>query len=119
MSRPSPANADAGAPVAAHAIGRPRDHSAAMVAVAAATVAIAVATMNAHRAARPDASGPVGTGGASGCVGFRNLNGEQAQNQQTANDKLHCRSPQFDSELSTKICGFFLKSNDCLPIGSI
>src|SRR5260370_31535222 len=116
MSRPSPANADAGAPVAAHAIGRPRDHSAAMVAVAAATVAIAVATMNAHRAARPDASGPVGTGGASGCVGFRNPNREKAHNQQTGNDILHCFFPQFDSEFRTKICGFFLNSNEFLPV---
>src|SRR5260370_42429056 len=89
-----------------------------MVAVAAATVAIAVATMNAHRAARPDASGPVGTGGASGCGGFRNLNGEQAQNQQTGKDILHCRSPQIDTELRTQICGIRLPSADAASFWS-
>jgi hypothetical protein len=37
--------------------------------------------MNSDRAVRADASGPVGTGGAGGGVGFRNLNGEQAKSQ--------------------------------------
>jgi len=89
--RRSAANSHAGAPVTAHAIGRPHDRSAAMV-------AIAIATMNAHRAARTDASRPVGTSRAGGSVGFGNLNGEQTQNQQARSDVFHRKTPQFANE---------------------
>src|ERR1700735_4341431 len=82
----SAANAHAGAPVAARAVDRPHTR--------AAMVAIAVAAMNAHCAARTDASRPVGTGRAGGGVGFADLNREQTQYQQAGTDCLnHQRVP--------------------------
>jgi hypothetical protein len=45
---------------------------------------------------RTDASGPVGTGGAGGGVGLRNLNGEQAKSQQAGNHKFHTSLLEFD-----------------------
>jgi len=77
----SAANANAGAPVATGAVDRPHNR--------AATIAVAVAAMNAHCAARTDASRPVGTGRASGSVGFGGLNHEQTQNHQSGSDYLH------------------------------
>jgi len=86
----SAANAHAGAPIAARAIGWPHDRSAAVVAIA-----VAVATMNTHCAARTDASRPVGTGRARGGVGFGDLNGEQTQNHQAGSDYLHHQRVSF------------------------
>jgi hypothetical protein len=54
--------------------------------------------MNAHRAARTDASRPVGTRRAGGSVGFGNLNGEQAKNQQARSDVFHSKLLQLDNE---------------------
>jgi len=67
-SNPSAADANAGTPEAACAIGRPRNSCA--------TIAVAVATMNADCATRTDASRPVWTGRACSGVGFRHLKPE-------------------------------------------
>jgi hypothetical protein len=88
------ADADAGAPVAgAVAIG-PRQGPDPRAAIVSTSVraAVADAPMDANRAARPDAARPIGPGGASGGVGFGNLNREQAQNQQTGK-QLSSSSP--------------------------
>jgi len=67
-SNPSAADANAGTPEAACAIGRPHNSRA--------TIAVAVATMNADCATRTDASRPVWTGRACSGVGFRHLKPE-------------------------------------------
>jgi len=69
--RSSAANANAGAPEAAcavGAIGRPNNGSA--------MIAVAIAAMNADCAARTDASRPIGTSRAGGGVGFGDLKPE-------------------------------------------
>ena len=45
-----------------------------------------------HRAARPDATGVIATGGAGGRIGLRDLDGEQAEGQQAGNNRLSSRS---------------------------
>jgi hypothetical protein len=45
--------------------------------------------MHPNRSARPDASCSVRAGGAGGGIGFGDLNGKQADNQQAGSDRLH------------------------------
>ena len=46
-----------------------------------------------HRATWSDAPGVIATGGAGGRIGFRDLNGEQAEGQQARSNRFHRSSP--------------------------
>ena len=56
-----------------------------------------------HRATWSDAPGVIATGGAGGRIGFRDLNGEQAEGQQARSNRFHGSSPA--SQFARLPCG--------------